>query len=190
MCLLVHIVCAHIFVHICKYMREPLTTLYAYMFLMLVQRVLRFSKSTVTYWRLYKHWNFYPTWELCRFLIEKSKRLPLPPPPSPWERHWLKACISFLVHSNTPLFFKKKKNRSVFRFLAIIALFGAVITTLIVLSWPMAGFEFPDETEDPVDYLSLPRFFLVIIEVVILLVSCVQCLKHNFIKRTFVSAMK
>ncbi|CAG9538702.1 unnamed protein product [Cercopithifilaria johnstoni] len=65
-------------------------------------------------------------------------------------------------------------------FLAITALVIEVIITLIVISWPLAApTTISEEVEVLVDYVGIPRFILVIIEAVIILIFCIDYVKYD-----------
>ncbi|KAL3982654.1 putative integral membrane protein [Acanthocheilonema viteae] len=71
--------------------------------------------------------------------------------------------------------------------IAITALVIEVFITLIIISWPLAApttisekvevsIGIPMET---VDYIGIPRFILVIVEAVILLIFCIEYVKYD-----------
>lgn len=67
-----------------------------------------------------------------------------------------------------------------FSFLAITALVVEVIITLIIISWPLAApTTISEKAELSIDYIGIPRFILVIVEAVILLLFCIEYVKYD-----------
>uniref|UniRef100_A0A0R3RXR4 Transmembrane protein n=1 Tax=Elaeophora elaphi TaxID=1147741 RepID=A0A0R3RXR4_9BILA len=65
-------------------------------------------------------------------------------------------------------------------FVAIIAFVIEVVITLIIISWPLAtSATISEKVEVSVDYVGIPRSILVIVEAVILLIFCIEYIKHD-----------
>ncbi|VDK85065.1 unnamed protein product [Litomosoides sigmodontis] len=65
-------------------------------------------------------------------------------------------------------------------FLAITALVVEVIITLIIISWPLAApTTISEEVELSIDYVGIPRFILVIVEALTLLLFCIEYVKYD-----------
>lgn len=67
-----------------------------------------------------------------------------------------------------------------FSFIAITALVIEVIITLVIIFWPLtAPATISEKVEVSVDYVGIPRFILVIVEAVILLIFCIEYVKYD-----------
>lgn len=69
-----------------------------------------------------------------------------------------------------------------FSFVTVVTFF-AIITffiALIIVFWPVAGYTaISDKIEVSVDYVGIPRFILTIGEAVILIILCIEYIKHD-----------
>ncbi|KAM3725778.1 Transmembrane protein [Dirofilaria immitis] len=65
-------------------------------------------------------------------------------------------------------------------FVAVISLVIEIIITLIIISWPLAAYTMISEkVEVSVDYVSILRFVLAVIEAVILLILCFEYVRYD-----------